>query len=392
MGMSEKHDTGIAVSPVTAAWGSVVSLAVGVFATVSTEFLPIGLLTNIAQSLEVSEGTAGLMVTLPGLIAALAGPGLLVLSGQRDRRTVLLILSGLLVVSNVASMLAPNLIVMLVARLLLGACVGGFWTLAPSAISHLVPHGLQVRAMSYVLAGISVATVLGVPATAFVGDLWGWRAAFGVTAAVAALIFIIQSLLLPPMPASRAFGLKDVLQATKGRAARVGVLVTMLIVAGHFAAYTYFKPILLHIFGLQSETVAALLLAYGGAGFFGTIAGGWLTARGVRGTALIATLLIALMLMLSDLGITGLGLGVGVAIVWGLAFGLVPVSLTAWMVEAVPDAREAGQALLVTAFQLAIALGALVGGFIVNGIGLEGALVLGSSLTGVAALIIWRSL
>jgi predicted MFS family arabinose efflux permease len=389
MGMSEKYEPGIAGSPLTAAWGSVISLAVGVFATVSTEFLPIGLLTNIAQSLEVSEGTAGLMVTLPGLIAALAGPGLLVLSGQRDRRTVLLILSGLLVISNVVSMLAPNLFVMLMARLVLGACVGGFWTLAPSAISHLVPSGLQVKAMSYVLAGISVATVLGVPATAFVGNLWGWRSAFGVTAAIAALIFIIQSAVLPPMPASRAFALADVFQATKGRAARIGILVTMLIVAGHFAAYTYFKPILLRIFGLESETVAALLLAYGAAGFVGTIVGGSLTARSVRGTALLAAVLIALMLLLSELDVEGLGFGIGVAIVWGIAFGLVPVSLTAWMVEAVPNAREAGQALLVTAFQLAIALGALAGGFAVNGIGLEGALVLGSSLTGLAALIIW---
>jgi predicted MFS family arabinose efflux permease len=157
-------------------------MAVGTFATVTTEFLPIGLLTSIAEGLHVSEGTAGLMVTTPGIVAALAGPGLIVLSGRLDRRAVLLALSALLVVSNLLAAFAPNFATMLVARFFLGLCVGGFWTFAPSATTHLVPHALLPRAMSFVLAGISVATVFGVPAGALLGNLAGWRAAFGVAA------------------------------------------------------------------------------------------------------------------------------------------------------------------------------------------------------------------
>ena len=105
-------------------WIAVLSLAVGAFATVTTEFLPIGVLPLVAASLGVTEGTAGLMVTMPGIVAAIAGPALIVASGRLDRRAVLLVLSALLVASNLLAAIAPDLTTMLVARLMLGLCVG----------------------------------------------------------------------------------------------------------------------------------------------------------------------------------------------------------------------------------------------------------------------------
>ncbi len=156
-----------AAAPVPAsrsAWLAVGSIAVGTFAMVSTEFMPIGLLTDIARGLDVSDGTAGLMVTMPGVLAAFAGPALIVASGKLDRRTVLIALTTLLIASNLLAAFAPNFVTMLVARLMLGLCVGGFWTFAPAAATQLVPHASQARAMSIVLAGVSAATVLGVPA------------------------------------------------------------------------------------------------------------------------------------------------------------------------------------------------------------------------------------
>ncbi|MDB5850073.1 MAG: putative transporter, MFS-type, partial [Rhodoferax sp.] len=350
-----------------AAWLAVASMAVGTFATVSTEFMPIGLLTNIAEGLNVSEGTAGLMVTIPGIIAALAGPGLIVLSGRLDRRAVLLALSALLVVSNLLAAFAPNFTTMLVARFFLGLCVGGFWTFAPSATSHLVPAALLPRAMSYVLAGISVATVFGVPAGALVGNLAGWRVAFGVTAALAAAVLVFQVWLLPAMPPARAIRPRDLLTPLTRPMAQVGLLAVLFLIAGHFAAYTYLKPLLQQVFGLAPAEVTALLLVYGAAGFVGTFAGGGLVARSVRGTTLLAAALIAGVLLLASMATSGgLVMGSAVVVVWGLGFGLIPVAFTSWMLEAVPDAPEAGQALLVSGFQVAIALGAALGGIAVD--------------------------
>ncbi len=370
------------------AWLAVASIAVGTFAMVTTEFLPIGLLTDIASGLKVSDGTAGLMVTMPGVLAAFAGPALIVAAGRLDRRTVMIALTVLLLASNLLAAFAPNFATMLVARLLLGLCVGGFWTFAPSAATQLVPAVSQARAMSLVLAGISLATVLGVPAGAFLGNAAGWRAAFAVTGLLAAVVLSVQMWLLPAMPPARAIRPRDLLIPLTRRMAQVGLLAVLFLIAGHFAAYTYLKPLLQQVFALDSGAVTALLLAYGAAGFVGTFAGGNLVARSVRGTTLLAAVLLAAALLLSTMVGDGALAGAAVVIVWGIAFGLIPVALTGWMLKAEPDAPEAGQALLVTGFQVAIASGALLGGVVVDGYGISSTMLASAVLVLVATAII----
>lgn len=371
------------------AWLAVASLAISTFSSVTTEFLPIGLLTNIATSLHISEGVAGLMVTMPGLIAALTGPVLIIAAGRLDRRTVLLVLSLLLVVSNLLAALAPNLATMLLARVLLGMCVGGFWTFAPGATGHLVPVALQPRAMSYILAGISVATIAGVPAGAFLGNLAGWRMAFVASAILATTVLVLQTRVLPPMPPARAILLRDLLAPLAHAGARLGLIVTLLIVAGHFAAYTYLRPMLQQVYGLSSDDVTTLLLVYGVAGVAGTFLGGRLVTHSVRGTSLLAALMIASVLLFSALAGKGLTSGAAAAAVWGAAFGLVPVSMTTWMLKSLPDSPEAGQALMVSFFQIAISLGALIGGLVVDDFGVGGSLLLGGGLSVLAAVVIF---
>lgn len=375
------------------AWLAVGSLAVSTFASVTCEFLPVGLLTNIAASLNVSEGTAGLMVTLPGVTAALAGPLLLTASGRLDRRAVLLVLSALLVLSNVLAALAPNLATMLFARVLLGLCVGGFWTFAPSATGHLVPSAMQPRAMSYILAGISVATVAGVPAGALLGNFAGWRVAFAVSALLAGAVLVLQLRVLPALPAARAIRPRDLLEPFTRTGAQLGLGVTFFLVAGHFAGYTFLRPMFQQLYGLTGDGVVSLLLVYGTAGFIGTLLAGRLVARSARAVALLAATMIAGVLFTSVLvggGWLGGGLiTAGVAsLIWGAAFGLVPVSMTGWMLEALPQAQESGQAMLVTFFQLAISVGALAGGIVFDAHGIVSTLLLGGASCLVAAAVI----
>ncbi|MHC8319865.1 MFS transporter [Pseudomonas sp. GB2N2] len=387
-----------AETPVAApAWLAVGSLAVSTFASVTCEFLPVGLLTNIASSLNVSEGTAGLMVTLPGVTAALGGPLLLTASGRLDRRAVLLVLSALLVVSNVLAALAPNLAIMLVARVLLGLCVGGFWTFAPSATGHLVPSAMQPKAMSYILAGISVATVAGVPAGALLGNFAGWRVAFAVSALLAGTVLILQLRVLPALPAARAISPRDLLEPFNRVGARLGLGVTFFLVAGHFSGYTYLRPMFQQLFGLTEGNVVSLLLIYGTAGFVGTLVGGRVVARNARAVALLAATVIAGVLfsaVLVDGGWLGGGpITAGIAgLVWGAAFGLVPVSMTGWMLEALPQAQESGQAMLVTFFQLAISVGALAGGLVFDAQGIVSTLLLGGGSCLIAVAVISATL
>lgn len=121
-------------------WVAVWAVAAGAFALVMSEFLAIGLLPDVAKSLGVSEGTAGLMVTAPGLMAALSAPLLTVAAARVDRRAILLSLSVLLVASDLLAALAPAFSVLMVARLLLGVAVGGFWTIGVSVAPGWFPH------------------------------------------------------------------------------------------------------------------------------------------------------------------------------------------------------------------------------------------------------------
>jgi len=400
--MSKAHDETIAITagadvaarprPHPAAdspaWLAVASLAFSTFASVTTEFLPVGLLSGIAASLGITEGQAGLMVTMPGLVAAITGPLLIVASGRLDRRTLLLALSVLLVASNLLAALAQDLPTMLAARVMLGLVVGGFWTFAPGATGHMVPAAEQGRAISYVLAGISVATVAGIPAGALLGNLAGWRAAFAVTAAVSAIVLALQWKVLPPMPAARAIGVRDLLAPLARRAPRILLAVALFLVAGHFVAYTYLGPILRQLFGMSPDGVGMLLLAYGAAGIGGTFLAGRLVARGVRATALAAAVTIGAVLLLARFIGPGSLAAAFTVLAWGGAFGFVPVAMTSWMQQASPDAPEAGQALLVAVFQTAIALGAFIGGLAVDSRGIDGPVLLGGASLAIAGILI----
>ncbi|CAN5609553.1 MFS transporter [soil metagenome] len=384
----------LAASTPRSAWLAVASIAVGTFVMVTTEFLPVGLLTDIAQGLNVSAGTAGLMVTMPGVLAALAAPALTVAAGRLDRRIVVLSLTALLLVSNLLAAFAPSFSTMLVARMLLGLCVGGFWSFAPAVCTQLVPKADRPRAMSMILAGISVGTVLGVPAGALLGSLAGWRSAFAASAVLTGAVLLVQLWLLPALPAARAIRPADLLMPLTRRVAAVGLAAVVLLVAGHFAAYTYLKPLLQDVFALSPTMVTALLLVYGAAGFAGNFIGGNLVARSTLSALLATALLLAGSLLLSTMVGTGLIAGMAVVVAWGIAFGMVPPSATGWMLQALPDAPEAGQAMLVMAFQVAIASGALLGGIAVDGSGIASAMLLGSALVlGAAtiAIVFWRA-
>ena len=371
-----------------AAWLAVASLAVSTFASVTTEFLPVGLLTDIAAGLGVSEGTAGLMITMPAVMATVMGPLLIVLSGRLDRRTVVLVLSALLVVSNALAAVAPNFGTMLVARVLLGICVGGFWTFAPSVVARLVPEALHPRAMSYVLAGISVATVAGVPAGALLGNLAGWRMAFIVAAVLSAIVLVLQLRVLPRMPAERAIPARDLLLPLKRGSGRAVLGVGLLLITGHFVAYTYLRPMLDQIYGVTPPYITAMLLIFGVAGFAGTFLGGHMVSRTLRGTPLLAAAAIAVALVIAASGMGGTPGAVIVLTLWGGAFGLVPVAMTTWMQKAMPDASEAGQALLVCVFQISISTGAFVGGRIADANGVAGSMQLGAALAFVVGIAI----
>ncbi|WGG52161.1 MFS transporter [Rugamonas sp. DEMB1] len=376
-------------APILANWPAVFSVAIGAFALVTTEFLPVGLLPSIAAELRVTEGMAGMMVTIPGLIAALAALLVTAGVGKADRRHVVIGLMSLLVASNIIVTLSDSFTLILLGRALMGIGVGGFWAIGGALGTRLVPIASAARATSIIFAGISLGTVAGVPAGAMIGELLGWRMAFAAAGVLAVVVVLTQMWLLPALPTNHAVRLGQLPQLLRLRKVQLGIVAIMLIFIGQFAAYTYVTPFLVQVSAMSAKTISALLLAYGAAGFVGNIIGGWAVAKSVRGS-LIGT---GLVLGLSGLALPFFGNNAAAVtaliVVWGLAFGAMPISVQSWMFSAMPGTMEAGGALFVFTAQVALASGALVGGLSVDHLGVSSAMTVGGLFALAMAVVIW---
>jgi predicted MFS family arabinose efflux permease len=433
-----------------ARWLAVTSVAAGTFTIVTSEMLPVGLLTSIASTLEVSDGTAGLMMSAPGLVAAVAAPVLAVTTRRLDRRVTLLALMALLAVANLAGALAPNYTVMLIARLLTGVSIGGFWAIAAGLGVRLVPARLVGRATSIILAGVSVASVLGVPAATFLSSFAGWRTAFAAMglAALALLALLFATLpalpgeppALTPEPPART---SERLLPTSGpledrtdaqtpdghlawlsRPLKVILVLTVLTVSGHFAAYTYLRPFMEQVSHAGPALITTALLLYGAAGVVGNFAAGARAARSPRAVLITLAALMALsMAALPMTGVSPMGpsvigqpsmgqpptdlslagqtpilsladqtpifLSLALLVIWGLGYGGVGVSLQLWIMRS--GGGEMGTALFVSAFNVSIALGAFAGGRVVDGVSTSAVMWLGAALAVVSGIVagIW---
>ena len=356
-------------SEAPAAWTAIGALALGVFALVTSEFLPASVLTPLAADLGVSVGAAGQAVTATAVVGAIAAPLTPVLTGRFDRRLVMWGLMALLCVSNLLTVLSVNLPMLLVARVLLGASLGGFWSMAAALAMRLVPVKALPRAMSIVFTGVSVATVSAAPVGAYVSATLGWRAAFviaGVVGALALLSLVATLPRLAPTAPPKLGGLWQVARRPGVVAALIGVL---LVISGHFAGFTYVRPVLEQVTHLGFETISLVLLVFGVAGFFGNFAGAFLAERDPRLAVLTgAALVAASALALVTLGASAIVVAVALA-VWGFAFAMLPVGFQAWATSEAADQAELAGGLLTSTFQVAIAMGAVFGGVLVDRLG-----------------------
>ncbi|GAA0918105.1 MFS transporter [Nonomuraea longicatena] len=371
-------------------WLGVAAVAVGTFAVVTVEQLPVGLLTPIGGDLGVSEGAAGLMVTVPGLVASAAAPLLPVAIGRLDRRIVLIGLMALMVLANLMSALAPSFAVLLVSRFLVGISIGGFWALAAGIAVRMVPESRVPQATAITFGGATAANVLGIPAGTLIGGFTDWRVAFAIVGGLGLLVAIALAMLLPSMPATQPVRLRTLAQQLRNPAVRAGVLATFMLVSGHFAAFTFISPILAGVAGVDKDLVGVLLLVFGVAAIIGSAVVGMFAGRNLRATVIaVGVALAAVLALFPVLGDNPVG-GITLLVLWGLAFGGVPVSVQSWILLAAPGSAEPATALNTSVFNLAIALGALFGGLVADNVAITGVLWFGALLAVLTALAVGR--
>ncbi|VEB98577.1 Purine ribonucleoside efflux pump nepI [Cedecea lapagei] len=368
-------------------WAAVTAVSLATFSVVTTEMLPVGLLTSIAETLSITTGSAGLMISLPALLAALFAPLVVIASGGIDRRWILCGLLSLLTMANLASALATNLTLMLAARILVGFCMGGIWAIAGGLATRLVPENAVGLATSIIFGGVAAASVLGVPFGAFIGDLIGWRWAFGIMAIFSLLVLLLHLAVIPPLPVKGSANISQFIAQLCIRKIQAGLLMTLFLVTSHFAAFTFVRSLLISVSGFDTQWIGAILFAYGVAGIAGNFVAGITATRYTTFTMI----LIAAGLMLTPLLFITIGHSVkggsGVLIFWGLAYGGLSVGLMTWMMKAASNAVEIAAALYVGVFNIGIALGSWSGGKIVDMLNLTDTLWLAGGLATTALLL-----
>ncbi|SDV47252.1 MFS transporter [Chitinasiproducens palmae] len=375
-------------APASPAWMAVFSMAVGVFALLTAEYLPASLLTPLAAGFGVSEALAGQAVTVTALVALLAGllvPGL---TRRLDRRVVLLSFTMLMIASNVLVALSSSVAVLLAMRVLLGIALGGFWSMAAAVAMRLVPARSVPRALSIIFSGIAVGAVVAVPLGSYLGGLFGWRSAFAAAAAVGVATLLFQWLTLPRMAARGPVRTVSVAALLRRPGIGIGITGCMLAHTGQYALFTYIRPALESALRLDVNALSLMLLGFGVANFIGTLLAGWLLERSLHRTMVIMPALVgvaALGMVILPVHLPGMVLLVAL---WGVAFGGVPVAWSNWVARAVPDQAESAGGMVVASVQSSIAAGAAAGGVMFGLGGIAGVFVTAGVVMLLAALVI----
>jgi predicted MFS family arabinose efflux permease len=367
-------------------WPAVVAIALGTFALVFSELVPVGLLADISGHLHVSVGTGGLMVVVPAVAAAVAAPVLTLCSARLERRAVLVGLSTLVLVSDVIGGLAPDIGVMLAARAVLGICVGGFWVFGSGAAITLVSVRARGTAVAVVSSGIFIATVASLPAGSLISTLTTWRAAFAVAAVFAVIAMAAQLAAVPRLGAGGRVRPRSLLTVVTRPVSRIGLIAAGAIFFANFAAYTYIGPLLHARAGLGAGAITLVLLGFGVAGAASNFTAGVTVRAHLRATLMGSGLLIAGSALLLAAVTGARPLIIALVVVWGLGYGAVPVAAQSWMAQAMPANVEGGLALFVSALQGSLAAGSAVGGIVYDAEGPGGALIVAAVFAALGAL------
>ncbi|MCX7514442.1 MFS transporter [Frateuria hangzhouensis] len=343
------------------------ALAAGAFGIGTTEFVIMGLLLQVAADLHVGIAAAGLLISGYALGVFVGAPLLTVATSRMPRKAVLLALMAIFTLGNVACALAPNYTLLMIARVVTSLAHGTFFGVGSVVAAGLVAADRRASAISIMFTGLTLATLLGVPAGAWLGHLAGWRATFWAVAAIGVLAWLVIAALVPADEGQgEPIALRAELRAIGRPAVLLGLLTTVLGFAGVFTVFTYIQPLLTGVSGFADTAVSPILLVLGVGLIIGNLLGGRLADRHLA-PALVGTLLV----LAAVLGLAGLALHARVSAV--LAIGLLGVAgfatvppLQLWVLHKAEGAQNLASSLNIGAFNLGNAFGAWLGGFVIE--------------------------
>ncbi|NQX29043.1 MFS transporter [Microbacteriaceae bacterium VKM Ac-2854] len=362
------------------AWAAIIAMMATSFVLVTAEFLPPSLLTSMASSLDISEGLAGQAVTATAIVGFLIAPTIGVLAPRLDRRTLLIGLAIAAAASSALVAVSSNFVLLLVARLLLGAALGAFWAMSLAIAARLSAPRHLGRAIMLVNTGTTVATVAGVPVGTYLGSIMDWRVIFAAVAVVTIVVAVALRVALPPLAAAAASGgLRSLVDTLRVPGIRAGLAGHILVTLGHFAAFTYIRLAIERVPGLDAAGIALLLAGFGLGGVVGNVVVGMLVDRHLAILRFVVPGLIGLSIAAVTAFPNELWLIWIAVTIWGVGFGSWLTTVSTWMGRLVPERMESGGGLVVAGFQLAISVGAGLGGVLIDAVGVVPALTIAAA-------------
>ncbi|MCX8600485.1 MULTISPECIES: sugar transporter [unclassified Gilliamella] len=342
-------------------WSSILCLAFAGFIFNTTEFVPVGLLPNIAESFSMDVAHTGLLLTIYAWAVSLLSLPLTVLTSKMERRKLLIFLFCLFISSHILAGFAWDFYSLMTARIGIACAHAVFWAITTPLAVRLAPNGKRAKAMGFIVVGTSMATVLGIPIGTMIGQLVGWRITFLCIAVLAFCIMVLLLYLLPSVPSMNTISLKDIPKVLK-RPVLINIyLLTAIIITGHFTAYTYITPFMLKVGGFSQHMVVILLLAVGFSGMIGSVIFAKYAEK--HPTAILVIPMILLMLCLLSLYVCALSFYTAIiqGMVWGLAITIIGMVMQSKVIDVAPDAADIATSVYSGIYNIGIGGGAFVG-------------------------------
>lgn len=367
-------------------WLPVISLTLSTFIFNTSEFIPIGLLTSIADDFAITESKAGLLITIYAWVVALASLPLMMAFAKTENKKLMLSLVALFTASHILSGFSNSYVMLMISRIGVACSHAVFWSIVTPLAVHVAPEGHRSTAVSMIITGSSIAMIVGLPLGRAVGLMVGWRVTFLLIAILSAIVLCLLAAFLPKVPSDNNISLKTLPTLVSTPALLCIFVMTALTITGHFTAYSYIEPFLGQAAGFTNGEITMVLSAFGVIGIIVSVLFSKYYDRHQFAFLRVAVLGICICTLLLGISSGNSFIMVFTCLLWGLSINCFNISLQSCIIDYSPFGTAIAMSIYSGIYNVGIGAGALVGGIVCSHIGIPFVGYVGGAVSLVSAL------